>query len=184
MSGKLIGLCGLARCGKDSFFEVSESILSKQGIDVKRYAFADSLKQECDELLNKYVGISAFTEKSSEKEIIRPLLVTYGTHIRRKLNQNCWIDKINNDVLKSISNNKIVFVTDVRFENEINWIHSLKGESIHITREGNSAPNKEELKNDPILKEKSTQNIYWKNFDSIKSKDISNIVNNILLSIL
>ncbi|NDG53958.1 MAG: hypothetical protein EBY39_13220 [Flavobacteriia bacterium] len=184
MKGKLIGLCGLARCGKDSFFEVSKHILNEKGIEVQRYAFADSLKQECDELLNKYVGISAFTEKSSEKEIIRPLLVTYGTHIRRKLNQNCWIDKINNDVTKSISSDKIVFVTDVRFENEIDWIHNLQGESIHITREGNLAPNEEELRNDPILKSKSTQNIYWKNFNSIKSKDISNIVNNILSSIL
>ena len=184
MKGKLIGLCGLARCGKDSFFEISKNILNKKGIEVQRYAFADSLKQECDELLNKYVGISAFTEKSSEKEIIRPLLVTYGTHIRRKLNQNCWIDKINNDVVESISKNKVVFITDVRFKNEIDWVHNLQGESIHITREDNSAPNDEELKNDPILKEKSTQNIYWKNFDSIKSKDISNIVNNILSSIL
>lgn len=184
MIGKVIGLCGLARCGKDSFFEVSKGILEGDGIEVERFAFADSLKQECDEILNKYVGISAFTESSSEKQIIRPLLVTYGTHIRRRLNQNCWIEKINDKVTKSVSKNKVVFITDVRFENEIDWIHNLNGNSIHITRENNQAPNKEELENDPILKNKSTQSIYWKNFDSIKSKDISNIVNNILSSIL
>jgi len=184
MNGKLIGLCGLARCGKDSFFEVSSRILRDKGVCTERYAFADCLKQECDELLNKYVGISAFTEKSSEKRIIRPLLVTYGTHVRRKLDQRCWIDKINTEVAKSVLENKVVFVTDVRFENEIDWIHELNGESIHITRKGNAAPNEEELRNDPILKKKSSQNISWDNFNSIKSEDVSNIVKNILSSIL
>ena len=87
------------------------------GYSVKRVAFADCLKSECDELLSKHMGISAFTENTEEKEIIRPLIVTYGTHIRRKLNKNCWIDKING-MVKSFLNDIITFVTDVRFENE------------------------------------------------------------------
>ena len=55
--------------------------------------FADALKEECDELLGKYTDISAFTENNSEKKLVRPLLVTWGTSIRRKLDENCWIKK-------------------------------------------------------------------------------------------
>lgn len=179
---KLIGICGLARCGKDSFFNMSSNFLNKKGLKTKRFAFADSLKEECDEILSKYVGISAFTESNDEKQIIRPLLVTYGTHIRRKLNQNCWIDKIHNEVKKDLSDNKIVFITDVRFENEINWIHQLNGASIHITREGNVAPNEDERINDPILKNKSTARLNWKDFEI--EPNVDSIVNKALESIL
>ena len=87
---RLVGISGLARSGKDSIYLKCEPILKNMGYSVKRVAFADCLKSECDELLSKYTGISAFTENTEEKEIIRPLLVTYGTHIRRKLNKNWY----------------------------------------------------------------------------------------------
>ena len=181
---KLFGICGLARCGKDSFYNFSKPFFDSAGKNHKRYAFADSLKKEADELLSKYVGISAFTEKQKEKEIIRPFLVTYGTHVRRKLNPNCWVDKIRDDVSGDLNQNTYVFVTDVRFENEIDWIHEMGGEAIHITRSGNIAPNQEELENDPILKRKSRNHIEWGNFENEDMSQISKKVNDLLSSIL
>ena len=82
---KLIGIAGYARSGKDTFFARSAKYLNDNGFEAKRYAFADALKSEVDSLLTEHTGLSAFTEKDSEKEIVRPLLVTYGTEIRRKL---------------------------------------------------------------------------------------------------
>ncbi len=181
---KVVGICGLARCGKDSFFEMCQRQLSGNNINSVRFAFADSLKEECNEILEKYVGISAFTEVSKEKEVIRPLLVTYGTHVRRKLNPNCWIDKIQNKVQDNLNNNNIVFITDVRFENEIDWIHGMGGQSVHITREGVKAPNQEELKNNPILMNKSSHKIQWKDFNQESEEYISNIVDTVLQSLL
>jgi len=181
---KLIGICGLARCGKDSFYNLSKPFFDAIDKKHKRYAFADSLKQESNELLTKYVGISAFTEKQAEKEIIRPFLVTYGTHIRRKLNPNCWVDKIREDVSKDLNRNIYVFVTDVRFENEMDWVHEMGGETVHITRSGNIAPNEEELKNDPILKNKSRHNIYWNDFEKEDAGEILKKVNSVLESII
>jgi hypothetical protein len=181
---KLIGICGLARCGKDSFYNFSKPFFESANRKHKRYAFADSLKQEADELLSKYVGISAFTENSEQKEIIRPFLVTYGTHVRRRLNKNCWVDKIKDSVTEDLANQTYVFVTDVRFGNEINWIHEMGGEAIHITRTGNVAPNQEELDNDPILKDKARNHIEWGNFNNENMNEISNKVNELLSSIL
>jgi len=162
---KIIGITGLARSGKDSFYNLSKPIIESLNQKHVRYAFADSLKEESDELLSKYVGISAFTEDNSEKEIIRPFLVTYGTHVRRKLNPDCWIDKIQKKIEQDTDKDSWVFVTDVRYENEIEWIHKLNGKAIHITREGNIAPNQEELDNDPILRKRADWQLSWKDFE-------------------
>jgi hypothetical protein len=181
---KLIGISGLARSGKDTLYNFSKPYLESLNKKHKRYAFADALKQEADELLSKYVGISAFTEHPSEKEIIRPFLVTYGTHVRRKLNPSCWVEKINDQVKQDIDQQKYVFITDVRFKNEIDWVHEMGGESIHITRERNIAPNQEELENDPILKSISKHHIEWGNFDEENMDDVLNNVNKLLSSII
>ena len=177
---RLVGISGLARSGKDSIYLKCEPILKNMGYSVKRVAFADCLKSECDELLSKYTGISAFTENTEEKEIIRPLLVTYGTHIRRKLNKNCWIDKIDEMVKNFISENIITFVTDVRFENEIDWIHDLGGLSVHISRDGITPPNEEELKNDPRLKQLSSLKLHWGDFNKESMHSINSTINQVI----
>lgn len=181
---KIIGVSGLARSGKDSFYFLSRDKLSNKGIKSCRMAFADELKNECDEFLRSNLGISSFTENNSEKEFIRPFLVTYGTHLRRKADPNCWISKIDSRVKEKQNTEKIIFVTDVRFENEIDWIHSLGGKSVHVTRRGIAAPNQEELENDPILKSKSDFFIEWLDFAPENENEISNIVDEALQSIL
>ena len=177
---KLIGISGLARSGKDSIYLKCKPVLRSMGYSVKRVAFADCLKSECDELLSKYTGISAFTEDTKEKEIIRPLLVTYGTHIRRKLNKNCWIDKIDEMVKSFIKDNIVTFVTDVRFENEINWVHDLGGLSVHISREGVKPPNQEEAENNPKLKNLSSLKLRWGDFNKENPENINSIINQVI----
>jgi len=181
---KLIGISGLARSGKDSFYEMASELLESMNITSKRYAFADSLKEECDQLLTNNINISAFTSDDKEKQVIRPLLVTYGTEIRRKLNPNCWIEKIQSSVKEDISLNKVVFITDVRFPNEQEWVHKLKGESVHVTREGIKPPNRDEEINNPILLEESLHNINWGNFNKQNIKESKKAISRIMKSIL
>jgi len=181
---KLIGISGLARSGKDSFYEKCIPFLESKGYQHKRFAFADALKEECDPFLKSNVGISAFTEDNNEKEIIRPLLVVYGTHIRRKMNKNCWIEKIEPRVKKSISDKTFSFITDVRFDNEIDWVHNLGGQTVHITRKGIVPPNEDELKNDPILKNKSKFLVEWGDFNEEKLESSNKVVLSIMNSIL
>ena len=181
---KLIGISGLARSGKDSFYEMAAELLENMDIASKRYAFADSLKEECDQLLTNNINISAFTSDDNEKRIIRPLLVTYGTEIRRKLNPNCWIEKIQSSVKKDISLNKVVFITDVRFPNEQQWVHQLKGESVHVTRKGINPPNRDEEVNNPILLRGSSHNINWGDFDKQNIEKSKKAISGIMKSIL
>ena len=174
---KIIGISGLARSGKDSFYSLAKEQMG-EGRNVRRLAFADELKEECNEFLTKNIGISPFTEASEEKKIIRPFLVTYGTHLRRKLNKRCWIDKVEKKLENILAD--YVFITDVRYKNEIDWIHELKGESVHVERKGNKPPNKEEEENDPFLKKASTHKVLWESFSEENMDIMSSHVKRIL----
>ena len=108
----IIGLCGLARSGKDSFFRFSEDFNLNDKSNV-RLAFADELKKETDFFLRSNFGISSFSDDPEEKKIIRPILVAYGMQKRVVSNGLYWVNKIEEEIKKSkgIYN---YFITDVR----------------------------------------------------------------------
>jgi len=164
MNKKLIGLTGFARSGKDTFYQRSKSLLEKEGLNSSRFAFADVLKSECDSILKKYLNISAFTEDSLEKELIRPLLVTWGTEIRRKVDPFCWINSISSSVDEKISLGEYVFITDLRFKNEAEWIKSKGGLIFNIKKEGGFPANKDELHQSKLIKLLTDVNVLWPEF--------------------
>lgn len=165
---KAIGLCGLARCGKDTFFSIVKEYFSNKGYQPYRLSFADILKEDVNEFLWEKTGINAFTEDPIEKELIRDFLVAYGTKLMRRIDENYWISKVEQNLRPAPPFGEMpsplpVF-TDVRYLNELKWIKSLGGSIIHIEREGILPPNEEEIKNDPLLKKIANINFYWENF--------------------
>ena len=102
----LIGLCGFARSGKNSFAD-----FLKEGSDsCKNISFAYALRKELDSFLLKRLNISAFTEDPKEKEIVRPLLVCWGTEImRQKIDPDYWVKSIKKTVEINRKNNIEVF---------------------------------------------------------------------------
>lgn len=170
---KLIGLSGFARSGKDTAFERSKLLLEKEGHKAYRFAFADELKRESDAFLKTNIGISAFTENEKEKKIIRPFLVTYGTEIRRKLDKNCWIKTIQQRVIDKLDEGYYVFITDVRFKNEAEWLKINGGKLVNISREGVKPANHEEHRQYHLMKPFINYHIFWETFgkNSINSCD-------------
>jgi hypothetical protein len=84
-------------------------------------------------------------------------------------------------MVKSFLNDDIItFVTDVRFENEINWIHDLGGLSVYISRDGIKAPNQEELRNDPKLKKLSSLKLHWGDFNEESLHNINSTINQVI----
>ena len=148
MNFKVIGIMGNARSGKDTAYLSIKTILNEA--NVCRVAFADELKKECDSFLRENVGISAFTECPEEKEVIRPFLVTYGTHLRRKLDPDCWIKRAAESM--STGRNSINVITDTRYPNEAKWVKKQNGLLIFLSRDGIPPANDEEESNNPILK--------------------------------
>lgn len=161
----LIGITGNARCGKDTFCEYAKRFLSKKKVSAARAAFADELKKDLDHLCKHKIGISAFTQDTSEKEIIRPLLVTYGSEVIRKMDENWWIDRLEKTLGVHQHMNILPIITDVRYPNEMDWIQKKhNGVVIHVTREGIKPANAEEKKYSAYLKSNADFRIRWPTF--------------------
>ena len=196
----VIGIAGYARCGKDTFCKIASSILTEEGYTVQKLAFADELKKLADPICKDLFGISAFTDDTEEKKVIRPGLVWIGCGLRENKDPNIWISKVNG-VLKEKyqefleggkSDKRVYFVSDVRFPNEADWVHNnWEGWVLHLSkfhqRRGineeieqvfDEAPNLEEAKNDPLVKAKSDFNLEWEDVrfsdPSIRLSDIPN----------
>jgi hypothetical protein len=181
---KLIGITGFARSGKDTVFKTAAEILSKEGQSSYRVAFADALKNELNKLLHENTGISAFTEDNVDKELIRPLLVTYGTHIRRHLNPNCWIEKVQPIVIHQLNQGDFVFVTDVRYENEAQWIKINGGTLINVVRQGIQPANHEEHKNSIKIKPHIDYHVKWPTIGEGNEKDYQDYVAPVMAHII
>ena len=72
MQFPLIAFAGYAHCGKDTAAEV----LISEGY--RQAAFGDIIKAQCDELIKKHLGFSAFTQRPLEKARIRKTLQYWG----------------------------------------------------------------------------------------------------------
>jgi hypothetical protein len=179
----IIGIAGPARSGKDTLCNQFLEIFQEMGIKAKRSALADQLKLESKDFIFNTLGIDVFTEKTEEKNIIRPFLVTWGTHVRRKLDPDIWIKKIQ----ESIEENSILIVPDIRFKNEFDWVKLNNGYMFFIDRideNGNQVPdaNADEAENNIFLRENADSSFTWNTTDdkkiliSVAFEIISNII--------
>lgn len=161
----IIGISGVARSGKDTLANGFVKIFEELGIKAKRYALADELKLEVRSFIKKTLNIDVFDLTDYQKKLIRPFLVFWGTHIRRENNKNCWIESLE----KQLKPDTLTIVSDIRYENEAEWVKKNGGILIHISRIGDfgniiEAPNEEERQNDPILAAKADASFVWQTF--------------------
>jgi len=190
---KIIGISGLARSGKDLFTTVAQKILTDKGFKTERYALAYELKSDLKELLKDKTGIDVFTEKTEEKNVIRPLLVAYGDVMRKISEGKYWTSKV--ETRMSTSKADFVFITDIRYDiypqDECYWLQrKMGGKLIHITKYQiaeapskrristakpvkiyEAAPNEHELFNNPKVRSKSDYAFEWEDY-SFKLNDV------------
>ena len=183
---KIIGISGLARSGKDLFTTVAQNVLTDKGFKTERYALAYELKSDIKDLIFKQTKIDVFTEKTEEKNIIRPMLVAYGDVMRKVSEGKYWTTKVENKI--STSKADFVFITDIRYdvypEDECYWLQrKMGGKLIHITKYQmaeapskrristakpvkiyEAAPNEHELFNNPKVRAKSDYAFEWEDY--------------------
>jgi hypothetical protein len=178
----MIGISGYARSGKDTFGEALVRILKQYGVKAKTYALATQLKYDITFLTEGDFNISAFTKNDDEKKIIRPLLVGYG-EAWRKADPDHWI-KILNSNFEPLT---LPIVTDIRYENEADYILQNQGFLLNINRsisneEFLGPANEEEKLNGPKVKEKSSFDLCWGTISD--QKLIDEIVESFIISVL
>ena len=78
---KLIGFAGYARTGKDTACEL---------LGGRRIAFADALKDDLADIVERRYGLDPSALTPEQKEIIRPLYVAHGM-IGRAIDPTMWI---------------------------------------------------------------------------------------------
>jgi len=114
----VLGICGVAGCGKDTFFKILQRY-----INIKRYSLADILKHECRDHCMKEYEIDPCCCSRAEKETIRNYLVEEGKKKRECTQGRYFVDKLNEEFLPLEGN---VCVTDIRYddypEDEAHWI--------------------------------------------------------------
>ena len=163
----IVGLCGVARSGKDTFFKYAQTYLKERyNKNAVRFAFADALKADVNDFLTKKVGISAFTQNFQEKELIRPMLVAYGSMMRQRTAGAYWVDIAKKELEKNLLFERVSFITDVRYENEYEMIKEKGGICVHLKRIDENGglvkyANEEEERNDPVVESRSEVNINW-----------------------
>lgn len=188
---KVLGCSGIARSGKDTFCAIAKNILSKNGIVAKQYSFAAALKKEIEPFLRDVCKCDVWTTDTEIKTDIRDFLVWYGTTWWRKRDPKRWIRNVDLDLKKDRP--EIALVSDVRYPNEAEWVHSLNGYLVHISayrinsvqdsynmksvfpiKQYMEPPNEQERLNDPLVKGQSDYCLEWE----LKYLNAENVVNN------
>lgn len=159
---KIIAIAGNARSGKDTLGRYISEILNNHEISTSLNSFAKALKLEVDPLLKNSLGISAFTEDSNEKKLIRDFLVFWGSDFRRRLDENVWI----NELEKAYDKKSVLIITDLRFENELKWVRQNNGIVLFISRINDNGEmiepaNSYEEINNKILLESCDNSLTW-----------------------
>ena len=166
----ILGIAGKKRVGKNSLANIFLDIFAAKNIYAKQYAFADELKKELDPLFLINAGVSAFTEDPTEKELIRGVLIEYGTGFWRKKDPDHWIKRLEQNINAAIPH--IVIVTDVRFaSNEAPWVKKNGGKLIYLDRLDDSGKffppaGKDEEENNPKLMNQADFIKVWNNFSN------------------
>ena len=166
----LIGLTGVARSGKDTFFSILQKYLEEKNIKSERLAFADNLKSELSDFTKEKFKIDLFKCHGQDKELVRPLMVAYGKCRRAQTEGKYWTSLLDVKIKDLQKNNILPIITDVRYieykDDEYSWLKSHDGILIHISRkldDGSIIPpaNVEEKANDNKLKAVADMSISW-----------------------
>jgi hypothetical protein len=194
MKPLVIGVSGLAACGKDTFGAMLiHKLKFEYMITARRMALADALKEDCKDFIKERYGFDVWTENREEKEQFRPLLIAHGKIQRNRTKGRYWVNKLSDQI--KVAFEDVVVVTDIRYKefeiDEVDWLKDEhKGVLIHIskfrTKDGISIrfnhmnptkiysqpPNDEEKRNDPIVKSMANYRIEWEDQRPYDSGDI------------
>lgn len=156
----IIGFGHKARQGKD---EAATAIINARGqmYDVRKYSFGQELKREVDEAAEaeaaangtdvqtalrtfcaKLAGVPYVENPPADPDCKygkqRHLLQWWGAEFRRAMDPDYWVKKL--DARLMADQPAVALITDVRFPNELDYIHAHNGVAIRVERVGFKDP--------------------------------------------
>ena len=121
----LIGISGKKNVGKNT---VAKYIAANTNLKCEEFAFADSLKNE----VAKLCQVSRY-ELDRNKPRFRTMFQAWGIYRRENLGDDYWVRQL---IIKLLASNAdVALITDVRFQNETNYIKEMGGFLIRVSRD-------------------------------------------------
>jgi NTP pyrophosphatase (non-canonical NTP hydrolase) len=131
----IIGIAGKARSGKDT---IAKMIVNEVGGKVLK--FAEPLKAAASAMTLESYDKFEHGDRSKEIEGLgisyRRLLQLLGTEVCRAISEDFWVNVLHKRIISEKANGCNLFViSDVRFENEADYVRRNGGAIIHVKRE-------------------------------------------------
>ena len=122
-SPHLVGLCGLSGNGKSRLADEAQNLCDK----VQILSVASTLKK-------KAASFADIEEELllQDKEGFRPLLVALGAAGRDSLGLDHWLNDLK-ERYAALPAGTIVFIDDIRYENEAEWVRSEGGLIVNVS---------------------------------------------------
>lgn len=176
---KLIGISGVAGAGKDLVAKLCIELLNERGFKCINLSIANELKQDLHGLLKEKLNIDSFTENRNEKNIIRPVLVSYANMMRDLSYGTYWTKKLQTKIENIKDDYDYIFISDIRFhqyeQDEVPWLLKMRGKLVHVScyhpykhlytkkmdKQYVKPYNEHEQENDPLIKEIADYKIDW-----------------------
>jgi hypothetical protein len=136
----LIALFGLPGAGKDT---VAKRLVEQHGF--VRIAFADKVRELAYETLDdpsrRFLNSMGWDRAKRQTNFFRELLERVGDGARKVLGDDVWINAVGAEIGRLIDSGKNVVITDLRKENESEFVCDyarlgVKSTMWHVTRPG------------------------------------------------
>lgn len=155
MLPKIISFSGGMAAGKDTFGKEYEKLCKESGYNVEHLSFAAPLKDELNCLIRNIKGNSDVKDVAKTFNVscidimklksmileedylhpnftsrdrtlnVRKMLQFWGTDVRRKQDDNYWVNIVKRQIQDNLNNNVYSFITDARFVNELEMLNSV-----------------------------------------------------------
>ncbi len=189
--GLIIGITGFAGTGKNLFADLLLPQLHARKIKAEQFSFAKKLRKDLFECCKFNIGIDPFTRNPKEKEILRPLFVTYAKIIRRRTGGTYFVKALERRVAEPYQKGTICVISDARHcdypDDELSFVKKF-GILVNIDRFSESKENgqiiktfigpanEEEARNGPKMKENADWLIEWSDAPAAKDKAIKDFL--------
>lgn len=162
---KIVGVAGASGVGKDTFYY----LFSKFNPNTTRLAFADPLKFECEEILNKEFGVNVWTSDRKVKDKFRLFLVGWAETRRNLSDGQYFIDLLRKQCQEISHLYNYIIVPDVRFceygYDEVDFIKE-NGVLVYIDKYFEIDNQKQYIK--PANRKEESNNDKLKNYSNFK----------------
>lgn len=151
----LFTMSGKMGSGKDTVGDMISNELDSEGYKLIRTSFGHLIRKEVSNIIEYYNEIEdkeAYSIKvNADKEDLdkvssllenctvfdrtyeaRTALQFWGTDVRRKQQDNYWINKMSEFIVRSVNKGYSVNITDARFSNETKLVEDLLGKIIRL----------------------------------------------------